>query len=109
MMSMTSEEALEVQRYLFKQALEVVEKKRRDYASENDPFRNFRASVHVGVEPWRGALVRLMDKIARISRIAERGGERAVQDESLLDTVVDALNYIVIAYCLIREEIHEGA
>ena len=88
---------------LFSIALRVMESKRYDYSGDEDPYRNFRFSAGVGVEPWRGALVRMLDKVSRIVRFAELGGDMRVKEESLVDTVVDLINYACITFGLIIE------
>jgi hypothetical protein len=90
---------------LFSIALRVMESKRYDYSGDEDPYRNFRFSAGVGVEPWRGALVRMLDKVSRIVRFAELNGDVKVKDESLIDTVVDLINYACIAFGLIIESL----
>lgn len=88
-------EAFEVS--LFSRARAIVGPKRTDYSGQTDPYANFRKSVQLGVEPWRGALVRLTDKISRIVSIMEHGGTGSVKDEALIDTFADALNYVAIS------------
>jgi len=107
-MQLTHNEALVVQRAAFKLALSLVGPKRRDYSGTADPFANLRTAELAGVEPWRGALVRLLDKLSRLRRLAEAGGRGAVSDESLLDTAADALNYVCIALGLIVETLPEA-
>lgn len=101
---MRPEEANRLHEEMFRRALEVMRKKRRDYSGNEDPFANFRASAFLGIEPWRGAMLRLMDKLARMQHVAEAGGLHHVEDETLLDTAIDALNYVVITYQLIVEQ-----
>ena len=93
---MNNKQLVEHQKLLFEKALEILSKKRQDYASDEDPFRNFRNSTMMGVEPWRGAGIRLMDKLSRFVNLASKGGIGAVSNESIEDTIVDALNYLVI-------------
>lgn len=63
--------------------------KNQDYGANDDPFRNFRAFGSFGI------LVRLSDKLARILTYTERG-ELTVKDESVTDTVLDAINYLIL-------------
>ena len=73
------------------EALGVMRKKNIDYASEADPFRNFRTFGLLGI------VVRMSDKIARLHSLVERGVENnAVKDESYTDTLLDLINYAVI-------------
>lgn len=77
-------------------AVELMVKKNHDYACEDDPYRNFRTFGTLGV------LVRLSDKLSRL-RSFEENGSFAVEDEKLLDTVRDAINYLVIYYQMKQE------
>jgi hypothetical protein len=72
-------------------ALELMAKKNHDYASIEDPYRNFRQFGRFGI------LVRLGDKFARL-RSFEEQGELKVQDESIRDTLLDIINYAVLYY-----------
>ncbi len=106
-MRLTHTQAWQLQLGLIKRALAIVGPKRRDYSGDQ-PFRNFYASEQFGVAPWRGALVRLPDKLSRLARLAEQGGRGQVSGESLLDTAADALNYTAIAVGLILEAVPES-
>ncbi len=86
---------------LFEDCYVMVEKKNGDYANSEDPFRNFRASTHVGVNPDRAILVRLSDKIARISNLLDKEAE--VEDEKIQDTIQDAINYLAILYLFLQD------
>jgi len=105
---LSHEDAELLQRGLFSIALRVMRSKRYDYSGEVDPYKNFRLSVGVGVEPWRGALVRMLDKVSRLIRFAELSGHVRVKEESLVDTVADLINYACITLGLIIESLpHE--
>lgn len=78
----------------YARCLEIVEKKNLDYATAADPFRNFRSSLVVGVDIERAMLVRIMDKIGRISNLLDK--PPAVSDESLEDSILDAINYLAL-------------
>jgi hypothetical protein len=77
-------------------ALSLMMKKNQDYACESDLFRNFRYFGPLGV------LVRLSDKLSRLRTFEERD-TFSVTDESLRDTIEDAINYLVIYYCMKTE------
>lgn len=72
----------------------IVKKKNADYAGLDDPFKNFKNSEVIGISVEQGIMVRLMDKITRISNLLKR--EREVKDETIQDTIVDAINYLAI-------------
>lgn len=78
----------------FQQGLEILYKKNNDYAEETDPWKNFRFAEIVGVGVERAILVRISDKLARISNLVEK--EAMVKDEAIEDTLVDLANYAAI-------------
>lgn len=79
----------------FDACLETAKKKNADYAGENsDPFKNFKNATVVGVSVERGIMVRLMDKMSRVSNLLEK--EAQVKDEAVEDTIDDAINYLAI-------------
>ena len=88
----------------FSSCLETAKKKNADYAGQNaDPFRNFRNSTIVGVTVQKGILVRLMDKMSRVSNLLEQ--EAKVKDESITDTIDDAINYLAILKSTIKNKV----
>lgn len=101
---MTIQDANTLHQRLFDDALEIVQAKRIDYSGKVDPFANFRLSQFWGISSWRGAAIRMMDKISRLKNLFENKGVGEVKDESVRDTVLDCLNYIVIMYSLWLEE-----
>lgn len=76
----------------------LIKLKNADYASSENPFRNFEFANLVGVPVDRGMLIRMTDKLARISNLLDK--KNAVKDESIEDTVLDLINYsgILLAY-----------
>lgn len=104
-MKLTNDQARVMHYALFQKALDIMGPKRKDYSGSNQPFTNFYSSLHVGVEPWRGSMVRWLDKVQRMRQLAEKGGEGDVKDESLIDTAADALNYCAITLGLIIESL----
>lgn len=68
----------------------IMRKKSIDYAREDDVYAN------LGEFGLLGILVRLSDKLARLRRYVENGGRFVVEDESRLDTVLDAINYLIL-------------
>jgi len=98
-------------------ALDLMEAKNNDYAggSGETPFRNFSRAEDLGIcSTEQGILVRITDKLSRLSTYAE-GTSMQVSDETFDDTVVDLINYAIIlsAYCkykrkLVIEQIARG-
>lgn len=79
----------------FTACFETAQRKNHDYGgSNNDPFANFRNSTIAGVSVERGILVRLMDKMSRISTLLDK--DAMVIDEAVNDTIDDAINYLAI-------------
>lgn len=107
---MNQQDANQLHELILSNALEVMKKKRVDYAPASDPFANLRRCEKLAcpacgekIPAWLGAMIRLEDKLSRLATLAGKGGVGAVSDESLVDTAVDAVNYIVITLCLILE------
>lgn len=79
----------------FSNCLSTAVRKNHDYGgSNNDPYANFRNSTIAGVSVERGILVRLMDKMSRIATLLDK--ENMVKEESITDTIDDAINYLAI-------------
>lgn len=76
----------------YKRGIEIIRVKNSDYAGESDFYRNFRSAELVGVSVERAILVRVLDKISRISNLLDK--EAKVKDEKIDDTMVDAINYL---------------
>ncbi len=86
----------------FLTCIEIMEAKSKDYAKNNDPFANFRACEMFGVPLERGILVRIIDKISRINNLFDK--EADVKDESIDDTIRDAINYLNIISIYLKEK-----
>ena len=95
---MTRDELLKHHEILCKQARELMDMKNRDYAGNDgvEPFANFTRVESMGIcSTEQGYMVRLTDKMSRLSSIME-SGKNHVKDESFEDTMVDVINYIVL-------------
>jgi hypothetical protein len=75
------------------EALEIVRKKNGDYGNPDDPFANFKGVLVDGLTVEKGMLVRMRDKLQRVSNLLGRGAE---VDEPLRDTCIDLANYALI-------------
>ena len=72
-------------------------RKNADYAGDADPFANFRLVEKLGIcSVETGILVRMTDKMARITNLLQEGRVNQVKDESVDDTLIDLANYSVI-------------
>jgi hypothetical protein len=80
----------------FQQCLEISRRKSRDYAGDGNPFQNFRLVEFLGLcTVEHGIMVRISDKISRPATLLD-GREPQVKDESVTDTIRDAINYLAI-------------
>lgn len=95
---MTREELLKHHEVLCKQARDLMDKKNRDYAGNDgkEPFANFTRVEAMGIcSTEQGFMVRLTDKMSRLSSILQ-SGKANVTNETFEDTLVDVVNYIVL-------------
>jgi hypothetical protein len=88
---------------LIEQMRTTYEAKNHDYGATTDPWANFRLVELLGLTPSQGAMVRMLDKIARIAQFS-RSGQLKVKDESVNDTLIDLANYALITSLLLEEE-----
>jgi hypothetical protein len=73
-----------------------------DYGSETDPLANIRDGAEfVGIEPWRGAMVRLSDKVTRLRTYCRTG---KLEHEGVTDTLMDLASYSLLALLMHQEE-----
>ncbi len=87
----------------FSKCLATSIRKNADYAGTGpnaDPYKNFRGSEFVGVDPARAILVRMMDKMSRVSNLLSQ--EAQVKDEGITDTLDDLVNYAAILKSFIK-------
>jgi hypothetical protein len=77
------------------------ESKSADYGSEDDPLANVRSGADfVNIEPWRGCMVRIADKVQRLRTYCRTG--RLVH-EGVRDTFLDLAAYSLLAIVLFDE------
>jgi hypothetical protein len=86
----------------YKQGVELIKTKNSDYASDEDPWRNFGFATLIGLDVKQAILLRTVDKIARISNLLKQ--EAKVKDETITDTLLDAVNYLAILKAKIEDE-----
>lgn len=89
---------------VFNACLETMKRKNADYAGEKNVsgLKNFEVSAQVaGITVSEGILVRLMDKMTRIGNLLQQ--EAQVKDESIQDTLMDAINYSAILLYAIKQ------
>jgi len=73
--------------------------KDHDY-SPDAPLSNFRRSEKLGVDPFRGVLVRMSDKWSRIEHLSSG---RIPKHESLRDSLIDLAGYALISVIFLDE------
>ena len=95
---------LDIHAALTDKAFRVMQKKNHDYASNTDPFFNLRQCEAFGLcSVEQGILVRMTDKISRLSQYT-KNGDLQVKDESVEDTLVDIINYTVLLRAYLKEQ-----
>ena len=91
----------------FKDALDELkmlhDAKNHDYATAENPYKNLEGVSRIGIEPWRGIVIRLMDKFERVEQFC-RSGEFAIKSESLEDSFKDIAIYSTLAMILFRKD-----
>lgn len=95
---MTRDDYVRFHEELCLKARELSIRKNADYAGNGGrmPFANFERVEAMGVTTTtKGFLVRIVDKISRLSEFS-RTGTFAVSDESFDDTCMDVINYVCL-------------
>jgi len=91
---------------LCKKAFSIMQAKNNDYAgSEGDnPFANFQRCESMGVcSVEQGFLVRIVDKVSRLSTFAA-DGKLMVPNESYEDAILDIMNYCVLMSAYVKDK-----
>jgi hypothetical protein len=103
---MKRDELLNLHSEITEKAKNLMDKKNRDYAGNDglEPFANFTRVESMGIcSTEKGMLVRMTDKMSRLSSFFE-SGELHVKDESFEDTIVDIINYSVLIYAYRKDK-----
>jgi hypothetical protein len=85
---------------LIEEICELHQKKNSDYARDDDPLSNFRASEAFGIPAWQAVLIRMSDKWSRIQELTKG---KTPQNESLRDSLIDLAVYSLIDIVLLEE------
>lgn len=83
---------------------EMHRRKSQDYGCPRgtDPLANIRnGAAFVGIPSWKGAMVRLSDKVTRLATFNATG---RLENESLEDNLFDLASYSLLALLLHRED-----
>jgi hypothetical protein len=103
---MKREELFKIHKDLCHSALNLMQKKNTDYAGKKgtEPFANFTRAESMGITTTeKGMLVRMVDKISRLSSFTD-SGTFTVEDEKLEDTILDVINYSILFYAYIQDK-----
>lgn len=87
---------------IVKEMVEIHDKKNRDYAGDEYLSNFMMCEKHMGIPAWKGCIIRLSDKMARLMNIA-RTEEIAVSNESVTDTLTDLAVYAIITRILYED------
>lgn len=83
------------------EAGELHDLKQGDYGRGDDPFSNVRASEEWGISGWKGAMLRLNDKVRRLQSLALKG---SLNNEAAVDSFMDIAVYALIARVLFEQD-----
>lgn len=95
-MVLTIKDIEDIQKRLYEHGVMMAKKKGNDYSGDNeDTFGNIRLAHSLGItdsDP-QTCMVRILDKISRMSNYSKPNFVGQIKDESLFDTVSDLWNY----------------
>jgi hypothetical protein len=78
------------------------ERKSQDYGDDEDPLANIRNGADaIGIEPWKGCLLRIADKMQRMRSVCRSG---RCEFDGIEDTLLDIAAYSAIALVVYREQ-----
>jgi hypothetical protein len=77
----------------------VYEAKDSDYSENDLPMGNLIESQELGIDPWKGVLLRIGDKKRRIGSFVKKK-DFLVKDEAVTDTLIDMANYSILGLIL---------
>lgn len=92
---------------IYADGIEIIRQKNIDYATVEDPLKNFADAQIVGVDLPHAILVRVADKLSRIGNMLKPGHVSA-SEEKIEDTLLDAINLMAfVLYCLQQHDSKE--
>ena len=95
-----SEDALAKHKELLLHCHQVMVEKTKEWGKNEEPFENLYKAAAFGTEPWRGALMRMEDKLNKFVRLANGNAPR----HEAMGAIADVINYADIAYLLWLEQ-----
>ena len=107
---MNRQQYIDFHKALCDEARSLSERKNHDYAGRGgeEPFANFKRCESLGIcTTERGFLVRMTDKMSRLSSFAE-AGKFQVSDEKLRDTCMDLINYTALLLAYVESKKNVG-
>jgi|SRR3990167_1664835 len=84
----------------YSRCVEILKAKNSDYATQSNPWANFEFSQLAGIDVPHAILVRILDKLARISNLLDK---EAAVDEKIEDTIEDTINYLAILLSYLKK------
>ena len=103
---MTTEKLFQIHTETCEAALCIMRQKNSDYTGGSratDALANFKAATTLNLHPVVGLLLRVQDKLMRVSSFVADGKLRVV-NESVEDACDDIVNYAILCKALLREE-----
>ena len=103
---MNREELFKHHEELSQTALQIMKKKNHDYAGNSgaQPFANFERCEAMGIcSTEQGFLVRITDKVSRLSTFAN-AGKLVVDNEGYQDAILDIMNYCVLFSAYVKSK-----
>ncbi len=90
---------------LFNRCVELMRNKSNDYADGGDAFLNFKTAAQIaGISPEQTLLTLLGMKISRLTQLIGKG--KTAKNESVEDTMLDIINYVVLLRGMMKEGEH---
>lgn len=80
----------------------LIQRKNSDYTNGAGPFANFEQASDFGVDPFKGLMVRMGDKMQRIKSFCSKG-ELQVANEGVDDALKDLIGYSLIGLAMLDE------
>jgi hypothetical protein len=87
---------------IVEEMVELHDKKNHDYAGSDYLSNLLMCEKHMGVPAWKGCIIRLSDKLARLINIAKTD-EISVGIETVSDMLIDLAVYAIITRILYED------
>ncbi len=95
-------------RKIFQDGTSIIEKKNQDYATSDDPFKNFRSAEILSISVEQAILIRTLDKMSRIGNCIKKDSTIVIE-ETVEDTILDAINYLALLLAYRRYNIDKNS